>query len=55
MKRALQIREKMLGGNHPDVAKALNNLAGVLQAEGKFSLAEPMFKRSIEIREKVLG
>ena len=33
-KRALEIREKVLGPEHPDVAKQLNNLALLCQNQG---------------------
>ena len=33
--RALQIREQVLGPDHPDVAKQLNNLALLCQNQGK--------------------
>ena len=33
--RALQIREKVLGMDHPDVAKQLNNLALLCQNQAK--------------------
>ena len=39
-KRALAIREQVLGENHPDVADALNNLALVYWTQGKYSEAE---------------
>ena len=35
-KRALEIREKVLGSDHPDVAKQLNNLALLCQNQGKY-------------------
>jgi len=35
-KRALEIREKVLGKDHPDVAKQLNNLALLCQNQGKY-------------------
>lgn len=35
-KRALGIREKVLGSDHPDVAKQLNNLALLCQNQGKY-------------------
>ena len=35
--RALQIREQVLGPDHPDVAKQLNNLALLCQNQGKVS------------------
>lgn len=34
-KRALEIRERVLGEQHPDVAKQLNNLALLCQNQGK--------------------
>jgi tetratricopeptide (TPR) repeat protein len=45
--RALTIREKALGADHPDVAVSLNNLA---VADAKQS-----HKRALTIREKALG
>ena len=43
-KRALEIREKVLGSDHPDVAKQLNNLALLCQNQGKYEEVE----RSVE-------
>ena len=54
-KRALAIREKALGPDHPDVAKSLNNLAGLYREQGRYADAEPLFKRSLAIYEKALG
>ena len=54
-KRALAIREKALGPDHPDVAKALNNLAVLYQKQGRYAEAEPLYKRALAIREKALG
>ena len=54
-KRALAIREKALGPDHPDVATSLNNLAALYRAQGQYAQAEPLFKRSLAIREKALG
>ncbi len=53
--RALAIREKALGTEHPDVASSLNNLAELYRAQGNYPTAEPLYKRSLAIREKVLG
>jgi CHAT domain-containing protein len=47
--------EKALGPEHPDVATALNNLAGLYRAQGRYAEAEPAYKRSLAIREKALG
>ena len=55
MQRSLDIREKALGPDHPDVGTSLNNLAGLYEAQGKYDLAEPLYKRTITILEKALG
>ena len=54
-KRALQISEKVLGPEHPNVATSLNSLAGLYCDQGRYSEAEPLYKRSLNILEKVLG
>lgn len=53
--RALQILEKRLGKNHPDVATALNNLALLHYSRGNYDAAEPLYKRSLAIDEQTLG
>jgi len=53
--RALAIREKALGPDHPDVATSLNNLAGLYFKQGQYAAAEPLYKRSLAILEKALG
>ncbi|ACF13774.1 TPR repeat-containing protein [Chloroherpeton thalassium ATCC 35110] len=55
LRRALEIREKQLGEEHPLVATSLNNLGLLLQAQGKNAEAEPLYRRSLEIHEKQLG
>ncbi len=54
-RRALEIKEKSLGKDHPDVAMSLNNLAGLYHTQGKYAEAEPMYRRALEICEKSLG
>jgi CHAT domain-containing protein/Tfp pilus assembly protein PilF len=53
--RALAIREKVLGPEHPDVAESLNNLANLYGELGNYSQAEPLHQRALAIAEKVLG
>src|SRR6516162_7165038 len=43
--RALAIREKMFGPEHPGTAASLNNLAGLLQDQGDSVKARPLFER----------
>ena len=52
-KRALNIREKVLGPNHPDVAKQLNNLALLCQNQGRYAEVEEYYERALEIYRKV--
>ena len=48
-KRALGIREKVLGPEHPDVAKQLNNLALLCQNQGKYNEGEQYYERALHI------
>ena len=48
-RRALAIWERSLGPDHPNVASALNNLAGVLRAKNRLGEAEPLLRRVLEI------
>ncbi|MBN3294873.1 KLC1 protein, partial [Amia calva] len=54
-KRALEIREKVLGKDHPDVAKQLNNLALLCQNQGKYDEVEYYYQRALEIYQTKLG
>ena len=53
--RALAIRERALGPDHPEVAQSLNNLAGLHTAQGEDVQAESLYKRALAIYEKVLA
>ena len=37
------------------MARSLNNLAELYQGHGKYAEAEPLYQRSLMIREKTLG
>ena len=54
-KRALRIREKSLGPEHPDTAAGLNNLAVLYRHQGRYDEAEPLYVRAVAILEKALG
>jgi len=45
----------VLGPEHPDTALGLNNLAFVLNAQGRYAEAEPLYRRALAIKEKVFG
>jgi len=53
--RALAIREKILGPEHPAVATSLNSLAVLYRDQGQYAQAEPLYQRALAIFEKVLG
>jgi tetratricopeptide (TPR) repeat protein len=52
---SLDLREKLLGSNHPNTAAGLNNLASLYQLIGRHIEAEPLFIRSLAINEQQLG
>jgi len=53
--RAIAITEKSLGSDHPNLAKGLNNLAALLQAEGNLRAAKPLYERAISIGDRRLN
>jgi tetratricopeptide (TPR) repeat protein len=53
--RALAIREKVLGDEHPATAGSVYLLARLLQDQGKLVEARPLYERALAIQEKVLG
>ena len=53
--RALAIREKALGPEHPDTATSLDRLGLLLKAQDDLAAARPLHERALAIREKALG
>jgi Tfp pilus assembly protein PilF len=53
--RALAIREKALGPEHPDTIRSINNLGYLLDAQGNFAGSRSHYERALAIREKTLG
>jgi hypothetical protein len=47
--RALAIDEGSYGVDHPEVARDLNNLAGLLWATDRLAAAEPLSRRAVQI------
>jgi Flp pilus assembly protein TadD len=45
----LSIRERALGGGHPDVARDLAALAAILDGQGRHDEADAMHRRALEI------
>jgi len=55
IERALEIRERTLGPDHPDVSQAINALAALHYFKGEYSKAEPLYRRALAVWEKSLG
>ena len=55
LERALEIRERLGGPDHPRVARVLNNLALMHDRQGRYDQALELHERAFDIRERVLG
>ncbi|WP_414573145.1 tetratricopeptide repeat protein [Nostoc sp. CCY 9925] len=53
--KALSLRQRLLGEEHPDVASSYNNLAGLYLSQGKYSEAEPLYQTALSLRQRLLG
>ena len=47
--------KKLLGEEHPSVARSINNLAKLYYSQGKYEKARPLYEEALVIAEKVLG
>jgi serine/threonine protein kinase len=55
LEKALDIRTKTLGPDHPDVAASLSELGAVLWSKGEFPKAKALLEQALAIREKRFG
>jgi CHAT domain-containing protein/Tfp pilus assembly protein PilF len=55
IERALEIRERVLGPDHPDLAACLNSLGILYKNKGDLVKAEALYQRALAIREKTMG
>ena len=51
----LELKENVLGRDHPFTLGSMNNLALLLNKQGKDEKAETMHRETLELRERVLG
>jgi len=51
----LEINEKALGSDNPDVAISLNNLAELYYNQGRYKEAEPLYRQALKILKQTLG
>ncbi|MDR2118891.1 MAG: tetratricopeptide repeat protein [Tannerellaceae bacterium] len=54
-RKALKIRERVLGASHPSTAIAYNSIAAVYDDQGNYVQALEWHLKALEIHEKVLG
>lgn len=55
LSRAVEIRARTLGLEHPDTLKTMNNLATTLDDEGRYTEAERLHRQVLGIRSRRLG
>lgn len=55
LQRAISILEQERGPNHPEVAIALNGLAGIYRVQQNYAEAESLLRRSLDILAEQLG
>jgi CHAT domain-containing protein/Flp pilus assembly protein TadD len=53
--RAREVRERILGTEHSDVAAAIDCIAGIYKDRGEYVKAGPLYQRALAIKEKELG
>ncbi len=51
LKSTLNIQERLLGPEHPELAKTLNNLGALYHSQGRFKQAEALYSWALEIYE----
>ncbi|HKX30694.1 MAG TPA: tetratricopeptide repeat protein, partial [Blastocatellia bacterium] len=54
IERVLEIRQKVLGAEHPDLAGPIHNLGVLYWLKGDYAQAEPLLQRALSLREKTL-
>ena len=55
LQRALELRRKVQGDNHPDTLSVMNDLGELYFYQGKFAAAESLHLKVLEARRRVLG
>ncbi|WP_198954263.1 CHAT domain-containing tetratricopeptide repeat protein [Moorena bouillonii] len=53
--RELEIRQQVLGPDHPDVAANLNYLGVLYSSQGRYQEAESLFQQALQLRKRWLG
>ncbi|MGO9468901.1 MAG: tetratricopeptide repeat protein [Isosphaeraceae bacterium] len=53
--KALEIRRRLLGDDHPDSVRSYNDLALSLTSQGRYALAQPLLEKVLEIERRLLA
>ena len=51
--KALEIRTRVFGSDHPDVAASYNNIAIIYQNQGKYEEALELYTKSLDIKTRI--
>jgi len=54
-RRALKMRQKLFGVEHPDILPSLNHLAFLLKKKGDYESAKQFYRLALKISQQVLG
>jgi serine/threonine protein kinase/tetratricopeptide (TPR) repeat protein len=55
LERALELRNRLLGGKHPDTLVSMNRLARVYERQARYAQAEPLYETVLAAQRRVLG
>jgi tetratricopeptide (TPR) repeat protein len=55
LRDVVNVREQVIGPEHPDTLRSRNNLANALWGEGKYAEVEAEYRAVLKLEEKVLG
>jgi eukaryotic-like serine/threonine-protein kinase len=53
--RAVELRRRVLGADHPDTLTSMNDLADAYRVQSAYKQAEPLFTKVLETRRRVQG
>jgi tetratricopeptide (TPR) repeat protein len=54
-RQALELEEKVLGQEHPDILRSMKSLAEILRDQGMYEQEEEIYQQVLELKEKALG
>jgi tetratricopeptide (TPR) repeat protein len=55
LQKALDIRIRLLGNDHPDTLKTMNTLANVWNGQGRYEKARSLHEQALETRRRIFG